>query len=76
MYFSLTLVRAGDAVQRPRCHGHHLLPLQGGHPARPPHVVVGPVAQAVVVALAPGEHGPGAGQGHGELRAALDLDGA
>ncbi len=36
-------------------------------------MVVGPVAEAVVVAFAPREHRPGPGQTHRELRAALHL---
>ena len=47
--------------------------LKSGHLARAAHMVVGAVAQAVVVALAPREHGAGAGEADGELGAALHL---
>ena len=72
----LTLVCTSHAVERPRRDGHDPFALQSSDLSRPAHVVVGAVAQPVVVALAPGEHGAASGEGDGELGAALNLDGA
>ena len=68
------MVCAGDAVERSGGDGDDLLSLERrGHLPRPSHVVVGAVAQPVVVALAPREHEARPRQRHGELRAALNL---
>lgn len=48
-----TVLGAADAVQRARGDGDDLLPLQALDLARPADVVVGAVAQPVVVALSP-----------------------
>ena len=69
----LPVVGAGHTVQRPGGNGDDLAALQSGHLARSPHVVVRAVAEAMVVALAPGEHGARAGEADGELGAALHL---
>ena len=50
----LTAVCTGDTVQGAASDGDDLLALQGGHPARASHVVVGAVPQAMVVTLTPG----------------------
>lgn len=49
-----TVLGAAHAVQRARGDGDDLLPLQPLNLARPADVVVGAVAQPVVVALPPG----------------------
>ena len=73
----LAVVCARDAVERSGGDGDDLLALEGrGDLPGPADVVVGAVAEAVVVALAPREHEAGPRQRHRELRAALNLDGA
>ena len=64
---------ASDAVEWSSGDWDNPFPLEGGHLLRSPHVVVGAVAQPMVVALAPSEHGTGAGQGNTELRTAFNL---
>ena len=63
-------------MQGPCGDGDDPFALEGGHLLGTADVVVGAVAQPVIVALAPREHRPGTGQGHAELGTALNLQGA
>ena len=69
----LSRVPDGEAVERPDGHVHDLFPAQALDHRRLAHVLVGPVAQAKVVALAPRPHQAAPGERQRELRAALDL---
>ena len=60
-------------MQGPCGDGDDPFALEGDHFLGPADVVVGAVAQPVVVALAPREHRSGTGQGHAELGTALNL---
>ena len=63
----------GEAVERAHGHVDDLLAAEALHHRRLAHVLVGPVAQAEVVALAPRPHQAAPGERQRELRAALDL---
>ena len=70
----LASVSDGQAVESSHRHVNDLLTAETFHQGGLPHVLVSPVAQPVVISLAPGPDHPSLGQSQAKLGPALDLN--